>query len=377
MQYPNRRARDAFDDRFTLGCAQVATIRLDGKSAGVQESHHWIMRIISTVALTATQERIIADAAGGAELAHRTCRANEDFEQLLATGADVLLTFRVPDDVIERTPGLKWIQLLSAGADHTPQKLIASGTVPLTTASGIHATPIAEYTIASMLAFAHKLHVSIRAQMRREWLRSGQFMASVDEVRGKTLGVIGYGSIGRETARIADALGMRVLALKRDSDAHADPGWCPAGVGDPDGRIPAKWYGPGERDAVMRESDYLTVTLPSTPLTRHFIGPNEIAAMRPGAYIVNIGRGDVIDEPALIAALSEKKIGGAGLDVFEKEPLARESPLWELESAILTPHMSGASRSYVDKACELFADNLRRFRAGRPLLNQVDPQHGY
>ncbi|MGH7948696.1 MAG: D-2-hydroxyacid dehydrogenase [Candidatus Binataceae bacterium] len=335
------------------------------------------MRIISTVALTSAQERIIADASGGAELAHRTCRTTEEFAELLATGCDALLTFRVPDDIVERTPNLKWIQLLSAGADHTPQKLIASGRVPLTTASGIHATPIAEYTIASMLAYAHKLHVSIRAQMRREWLRSGQFMATVDDLRGKTLGVIGYGSIGRETARIANALGMHVLALKRNPAERIDPGWCPAGLGDSDGRIPAKWFGPDERDAVMRESDYLTVTLPSTPHTRRFIGAKEIAAMKPDAYIVNIGRGDVIDESALVEALREKKIGGAGLDVFEKEPLPAESPLWDIESAILTPHMSGASKTYLDKACELFADNLQRFRAGQPLLNLVDRELGY
>jgi phosphoglycerate dehydrogenase-like enzyme len=127
----------------------------------------------------------------------------------------------------------------------------------------------------------------------------------------------------------------------------------------------------------MEESDYLTVTLPLTPATRKFVGAKEIAAMRPGAYIVNIGRGEVIDEQAMIEALRGGKIGGAGLDVFEHEPLEASSPLWDLENVILTPHMSGANRGYMEKACELFAENLRRFTAGTQLLNVVDPLLGY
>jgi phosphoglycerate dehydrogenase-like enzyme len=217
----------------------------------------------------------------------------------------------------------------------------------------------------------------MRAQLRHQWLRSGQFMGSVDELRGRILGIIGYGSIGRETARLAAAFGMRVLALKRDPANRRDPGWCPAGLGDPDGSIPEKFYGSNECEAILRESDYVSVTLPLTEHTRRLVGAREIAAMKPGAYIVNIGRGEVIDEPALIDALRAGKIGGAGLDVFEKEPLPSESALWDMENAILTPHMSGANRGYMDKACELFADNLRRFVAGQPLLNLVDRRLGY
>jgi len=335
------------------------------------------MRIISTLALTPAQEKLLAQASGGAELNHRACRGVDEIAELLTTGCDALLTFRMPDDVATRTPGLKWIQLLSAGADHTPKHLISSGALAVTTASGIHATPIAEYTLASMLAYAHNLHVTMRAQMRRAWMRNWEFMDTVDELRGKTLGVIGYGSIGRETARLAAAFGMTVIALKRDPAMHADPGWWPPGLGDPEGVIPARWYGPEQRVEAVSESDYLTITLPATQYTRKFIGAREIAAMKPGAYIVNIGRGEVIDERALIDALRAKKIGGAGLDVFEQEPLPAESPLWDLENVILTPHMSGACKSYMDKACELFAENLRHFRAGEPLLNLVDPTQGY
>jgi len=335
------------------------------------------MKIISTVALQPADRAAITSAVPGVELVDRQCRTVEEVSELVSTGCDVLLTFRVPDDVATRAPGLKWIQLLSAGADHVLGGPLKGGAIPIATASGIHATPIAEYTLASMLAYAHRIHLAIRAQSRREWMRSGAFRASIDEVRGHTLGIIGYGSIGRETARLATAFGMTVLALKRNPAERADPGWCPAGLGDPEGRIPARFFGPEERAAILGDSDYVSVTLPLTDHTRKFIGEREFAAMKPGAYLVNIGRGEVIDERAMAAALTAKKIGGAGLDVFEHEPLEASSPLWELENVILTPHISGANRTYMDKACQLFADNLKHFAENRPLLNVVDPKLGY
>ena len=335
------------------------------------------MKIISTVALQPAHRAAIASAAPGAELADRQCRTAEEASEFVSGGCDVLLTFRVPADIANRARGLKWIQLLSAGADHALAGPLKGVAIPVTTASGIHATPIAEYTMASMLAYAHRIHLAIRAQSRREWMRSGAFIASVDEIRGLTLGIIGYGSIGRETARLAGAFGMTVLALKRNPAERADPGWRQAGLGDPDGKIPARFFGPDDREAILRESDYVSVTLPLTDDTRKFIGAREFAAMKPGAYIVNIGRGEVIDERAMAAALSAGKIGGAGLDVFEHEPLEAESPLWDLENVIMTPHISGANRGYMDKACQLFAENLRRFAANRPLLNIVDRKLGY
>ncbi len=288
-----------------------------------------------------------------------------------------MLTFRVPNDIATRAPGLKWIQLLSAGADHVLAGPLKGTTIPIATASGIHATPISEYTLGSMLAYAHRIHLAIRAQVRHEWMRSGAFMAGVDDILGQTIGIIGYGSIGRETARLAAAFGMKVLALKRNPSEHVDTGWCPPGLGDPEGKIPARYFGPDGREAILRESDYISVTLPLTDHTRKFIGEREFAAMKPGAYLVNIGRGAVIDEHAMASALSSAKLGGAGLDVFEHEPLEASSPLWDLENVILTPHISGANRRYMDKACELFVENLKRFVEKRPLLNLIDPNLGY
>jgi phosphoglycerate dehydrogenase-like enzyme len=336
------------------------------------------MKILSTVGLTPPQTAMLQEAAGpGAELVDRTTRTREELIELAGDGCDILFGLRAPDELVLRSPQLKWVQLTSAGAEHILKGLIADRTeVAVTTASGIHATPIAEYTIGSMLAFAHCLHVTMRSQLRHEWSR-GSFMETADSLRGRSLGVIGYGSIGRETARLGAALGMTVLALKRNPADRTDPGWNPPDVGDPDGRIPAQWFGPSRCAELLAESDYVTVTLPATPHTRGFVGAKEIAAMRPHAYLVNIGRGSVIDEKALIAALREKRIAGAGLDVFEHEPLEADSPLWDMENVILTPHMSGARRDYNTDACRLFADNLRRFRAGQPLFNLIDRALGY
>jgi phosphoglycerate dehydrogenase-like enzyme len=335
------------------------------------------MKIISTVELKPQHRTTISSAVAGVEIVDRQCRTEEEVNELVGGGGDVMLTFRVPDDVADRAPGLRWIQLLSAGADHVLNGRFEVGALSITTTSGIHATPIAEYTLASMLSYTHRLHLTMRAQMKREWLKSGRFMATVDEIRGQTIGIIGYGSIGRETARLAQAFGMKVLALKRDPSVRSDPGWCPAGLGDPEGTIPERFFGPEKCEEILRESDYVSVTLPLTEHTRKFIGARELAAMKPTAYLVNIGRGGVIDESAMAEALKAGRIGGAGLDVFEHEPLEASSPLWELENVILTPHMSGANRRYMDTACELFVDNLKRFASKRPLLNVVDPKLGY
>jgi phosphoglycerate dehydrogenase-like enzyme len=333
------------------------------------------MKIIATITLTNAQRGTIAAAAPDAELVCRQCRSREEAAELVADGCDILLTFLIPNDLPKNARNLKWIQLLSAGADHALGSLKGT-TIPVTTASGIHATPIAEYTLASMLAWTRRLHVTLRAQPRHDWSRRA-VINNVDVIRGKTLGIVGYGSIGRETARLGAAFGMRVLALKRDPSRRRDTGWCSPGVGDPEGRIPERWVGVDGCADLLSESDYVSVTLPNTPHTVKFVGAKEIAAMKAGSYIVNIGRGAVIDEAALVEALRAGRIGGAGLDVFEKEPLPAESPLWDIEEAILTPHVSGDFHAYQDLACQLFAENLRRFKSNRELLNVVDPALGY
>jgi phosphoglycerate dehydrogenase-like enzyme len=336
------------------------------------------MKILVTMRLSDRQRALIQDASGGAEILDGYNPFEPDKLEPALADCDIMVTFRVPADLARKAPKMKWIHLMSAGVEHA----LAAGVfdiagLKLTSSSGISATNIGEYILGSMLAYAHQMHLPLRAQMRHEWLPNRNFMKTVFELRGKTVGIVGYGSIGRETGRLAQTFGMEVLALKRDPQAHEDPGWCPAGVGDPQGLIPKAWFGPEQRVELVSRSDFIVVTLPLTPQTRHFLGAREFAAARPAAYVVNVGRGEVIDQDAMIEALSNGRLGGAGLDVTTPEPLDPQSPLWDIENVLLTPHISGAKQGYNDEACEVFVENLRRFMSAGPLLNLVDRSHGY
>jgi len=197
-------------------------------------------------------------------------------------------------------------------------------------------------------------------------------------VRGATLGVIGYGSIGRELARIAKtAFAMRVLACKRDPSRRADPGYCPAGTGDPEGALPDAWFAPEQLPDLLTKSDVVVMCAPLTPETHQMIGARELGAMKPTAYFINVGRGASVDERALAAALAEKRIAGAAVDVFVQEPPAKGHPLYAIDNVILSPHVSGFVASYDDDCCTLFAENLQRYLDGAPLLNLVDRAQGY
>jgi phosphoglycerate dehydrogenase-like enzyme len=336
------------------------------------------MKILVAMRLTDAQRALIREACGGAQIVEGFNPFEPAKLEPELAGADVMVTFRVPAGLATKAPALKWIHLMSAGVEHA----VAAGVfdnpgLVLTNSSGIHGTTIGEYILASMLAYAHQLHLPLRAQMRHEWLPNRYFMKTAVDLRGKSVGIIGYGSIGRETARLAQAFGMEVFALKRNPRDHADPGWCAPNVGDPQGVIPKRWFGPGQRAELVALSDYIVVTLPLTPDTRHFLGAREFAAAKPGAYVVNVGRGEVIDQQAMIEALKSGALAGAGLDVTTPEPLNPESPLWDIENVLLTPHVSGAKQGYNDQACEVFVENLRRFMSGRPMLNLVDRASGY
>lgn len=197
------------------------------------------------------------------------------------------------------------------------------------------------------------------------------------EVRGATIGIVGYGSIGREVARIAKTFAMRVLAAKRDLSHKADSGYRLPGTGDPDGSLPDGWFGPNELSGLLAQSDYVLLCAPLTPETHHLLGEAQIRAMKTTAFFVNVGRGPTVDEDALARALAEKHIAGAALDVFAQEPPAADSPFYRLDNVIVSPHVSGFIPSYDDKCTDLFAENLRRYLNGEPLLNLVDRARGY
>src|SRR3990170_3323351 len=276
-----------------------------------------------------------------------------------AENADVIVGWNVPREAVQQAKHLRWIHSTAAGVDQLLHPEVVQRDIIVTDSSGIHAEPITEHVLAVMLAFARRLPVATRNQMTHRWDR-----ASVigEELWGKTVGILGLGSIGREVAARCQAFGMRVIGTKRTPAAvpHVDQVLPPAGL-----------------DEALRAADYLVIILPLTEQTRGLIGARELGLMKPTAYLINVARGAIVQEADLIAALRTGRLRGAGLDVFEREPLPQDSPLWEMEQVILTPHVSGAVPDYYDRALPLFCENLRRFLTGAPLLNMVDKRHGY
>ena len=292
----------------------------------------------------------------------------------------VLYAGVLPSDP-SRAPHLEWVQLHMAGvnalADHP---IYARTAITLTTTSGVHAAAVAEYAITVMLALAHRVPRMVEWRVEGGWppdeARWSLFVPT--EVRGATLGIIGYGSIGRELARIAKAaFAMTVLACKRDPSRRDDPGYTSPGTGDPEGRWPDAWLGPNDLAVLLARSDVVVLCAPLTRETERLIDARALAAMKPSAYFINVGRGSSVDEIALAEALREGRIAGAAVDVFAQEPPPSRHPLYGVPNVIVSPHVSGFLPSYDDKCTDLFAENLRRYLDGKPLLNQVDRAKGY
>lgn len=286
-----------------------------------------------------------------------------------------LTTFPTP----AQAPRLRWIQLHSAGVDHAiKEPIVQAEDVEVTTSSGIHATQMAEYCLAMMLSFEYQIPKMLALKAKAEWPAARQKIFAPFALREQTIGIIGYGVIGRELARLADALGMRVLASKRDAmHPELDDAYYEEGTGDPTGEIPARIYPPQALASMVKECDYVAVTLPTTASTYHLVNAEVLRAMKKTAVIINVGRGSVIDEAELISALAAERIRGAALDVFETEPLPSSSPLWNLDNVIISPHVSGNTVRYHEKAAALFVENLERYLSQRPLLNVLKREHGY
>lgn len=309
-------------------------------------------------------------------ISQREARTVEDISDLIGE-TDVLYTWQVLP-LPEAAPRLRWVQLHGAGIDHLLEHpLFTQSEVMFTTASGIHAITMAEYTLAQMLAFAHRLPRMFEDKASGTWSRPRWDRYVPDVLHGATLGIVGYGSVGRQIARLAQAFGMRILAVKRDVKQLADNSYTIAGTGDPEGEIPERIYPPQGLRSFLRECDYVVLTVPLNQQTHHLINAAALSAMKPNAILINVSRGNVVDEAALIEALEKGAIGGAALDVFSEEPLPSASPLWKLPNVIISPHVAGFMPDYYERATELFAENLRRFLAGEPLFNLVDRKRGY
>lgn len=269
-------------------------------------------------------------------------------------------------------PHLKWIQYVGAGIDAFLTPEITASNIMVTNASGVGAPPIAEYVLAVILAFTHRCDELRDLQKRRMWPSSFR----CGELRGKTVGILGYGSIGREVGRLCNAFGAKVLAIKRSPLDKQDRGFCLLGCGDPKGKIPEHIVGPARLLNVIAKSDFVIIALPLTARTRGMVNKQALQAAE-GAYLINIGRGAVIDEQALIEALKERHLAGAALDVFQQEPLSPESELWGLDNVVISPHCIVYTPDYYERFAILCRENFRRYLSGEELLNIVDKQLGY
>lgn len=288
---------------------------------------------------------------------------------------DGLVGGHLPTDPA-RTPSLRWVQVLSAGVE----RLVGPGMgtwpagITLTNARGVYAIPIAQYTTAAILAVAEHADARRAQQALGSW-PDDEVPFIGRSIRGSTLLIVGYGGIGREIARLAAAHGMRVLAVKANPSVRVDDGFRMPGTGDPDGTIPELIGGLAELAVMARDADFVSITLPLTKETRGVVGRDILAALPRHAWIVNTGRGPVVDEIALDEALAAGHLGGAVLDVFGEEPLPGSSPFWRRPNVVVTPHVSGAGAT--DELRALVTENLRRFVEGAPMLNKVIVERGY
>lgn len=262
---------------------------------------------------------------------------------------------------------LKWIHSTAAGVGQLLYPELCRSDVLLTNASGVHTIPMAEHILGLLVALARRFPDALRYQQRRHWAQQEIWDAQLRprELHGQTLVIVGFGAIGQELARRVRPLGMRLWAVTRSGRGPAEPGLA-------ERVLPAS-----QLDDVLHAADYIVLAAPETPETRHLIGPRQLAAMKPTAFLINVARGSLVDEAALLDTLRRRAIAGAALDVTQCEPLPPDSPLWTLDNLFLTPHISAVSEHLWDRQTELLLDNLDRWFSGRELRNQVNKQRGY
>ena len=271
-----------------------------------------------------------------------------------------------PREAFRAAERLRWVHSGAAGVGGTLYPEMRESDVVLTNSAGAYAEPMAEHALAMIFHFARGLDVAAVGQSRGEWRHADLARRGRPQVElpGKVAGVLGYGATGRAVGRRASALGMRVWATRRSPSD------------EPPEEVD-RMLGPEGTGEVLEGADFLVLTLPGTEETRDLIGAGELARMKESATLVNVGRGELVDEEALARALRDGEIRGAGLDVFREEPLPPSSPLWALENALITPHVAGQSPGYWDRELDLIEENVRRYRAGEPLRNRVDKSRGY
>ena len=277
--------------------------------------------------------------------------------------ADVLFSWGLPSELPKRAPRLDWVQVPFHGADNLLTPDVVASPIRIATAQGLLGWTMAEHVLGQMIYFSRRFHIAQQFQKNHRW---DSRASRPSELRGQTVGILGYGDIAQNLVGMAKSQGMRCMVVRR-SISEPTPGF--DGV---DQFLPST-----QLDEVMRASDFLVLAAPLTPETDGMVSAQLLSLMKPTAYVINVGRGSLVDEDALIQALREGHIAGAGLDVFQTEPLPEDSPLWDMPNVLVTPHNSGPSEIYMSESMDMLCDNLQRYLANEPLLNIVDKELRY
>ncbi|NIM93482.1 MAG: hypothetical protein GTO18_07205 [Anaerolineales bacterium] len=292
------------------------------------------------------------------------------------TNVEVLYTFhRLPEPM--DAPDLRWIQLHSSGVDHIIDHPLLRSDVQITTLSGVAAPGAVEFVLMAILGLARRLPAMMEDKLEKRWAENRFERFQPRELRGSTVGIVGYGSIGREIARICRAFGATTLATKRNLKVLNDRGYTIKGLGDPGAELVERMYPHQALASMASLCDFLVITAPLTPETRGIVDEKVLKIMRPSSYIIDISRGGIVDHGALVEALTEEHIAGAALDVFPVEPLPESSPLWDLPNVILSPNIAAVSPRYYELAMDLFVKNMQHYLAEQPLLNRYREERGY
>jgi phosphoglycerate dehydrogenase-like enzyme len=282
-----------------------------------------------------------------------------------APAADVIYNWSLSGDLLREVflmcPQVQWVHSRAAGLDNVLFPELVESPVPLTNGSGVFSQPLGEFALGAILYFAKDFRRMIRSQVAGVW-----DAFDITEVSGQTVGIVGYGDIGRAVATRVRAMGMHVLAVKRHGPPlyNVDP-------------LVSRIYAPDHRLEMLSRSDYVVVAAPLTAETRSMIGDAEFDAMKPEAVVINLGRGPVIDEAAMVRALSENRIKGAALDVFDREPLPDGHPFYRLENVLLSAHCADHTPDWMERAMQFFLEQFERYRKDEPLMNVVDKRLGY
>lgn len=296
--------------------------------------------------------------------------------------AEVYLGYGIPAELLLAGPTLEWVHSGAAGVGGSLTSTMLENPVVFTNSAGVHAPPMAETVLAMLLHFGRGLDFALDAQRRAEWSKEPYYVdgAPLTELSDSTVGIIGFGGIGREVARRVASLGARVIAVKRRPPRPGEANLTAvAGGGVLGSRIEMVW-GESGLDAVYRECDAIVVAAPDTSETRGMVDADAFARMKSGAVFINVARGGLVDEEALVTTLEDGRIRGAGLDVFSEEPLPPEHPLWRLPNVVMTPHVSAVTRGFWRREVDLILGNLDRYLAGAPVQewrNVVDKRAGY